>query len=55
MRRLHPTGGSLVNDAQFALFINIVATQALVAGVPAADVAEVGKVLSRYRGSVTDK
>ncbi len=47
--------GMKINDAQFALFINIVATQALAAGVAPADVAEVGKVLSRYRGSVTDK
>ena len=46
--------GMRITDAQFALFVNIVATQALAAGVAADDVAEVGKVLNRYRGSVTD-
>lgn len=46
--------GMRITDAQFALFVNIVATRALAAGVPQDDVAEVGKVLNRYRGSVTD-
>jgi hypothetical protein len=46
--------GMRITDAQFALFVNIVATQALAAGVAPDDVAEVGKVLNRYRGSVTN-
>jgi hypothetical protein len=46
--------GMRITDAQFALFVNIVATQALAAGVPQDDVAEVGKVLNRYRGSITN-
>lgn len=46
--------GMRITDAQFALFVNIVATEALAAGVPAEDVAEVGKVLNRYRGSITN-
>ncbi len=44
-----------ITDAQFDLFINIVATQALSAGVQPDDVAAVGKVLRRYRGSITNK
>jgi hypothetical protein len=47
--------GMNINDAEFALFINIVADQATQAGVAPADVAEVGKVLGRYRGSITNK
>jgi len=46
--------GMRISDAQFALLVNIVATQALAAGVAQDDVAEVGKVLNRYRGSVTN-
>ncbi|MBA2963043.1 MULTISPECIES: hypothetical protein [Ramlibacter] len=46
--------GMRITDAQFALFINIVATEALAAGVAGDDVQEVGKVLTRYRGSVTN-
>jgi hypothetical protein len=45
--------GMRINDAQFDLFVNIVATEALKAGVAAADVQAVGKVLNRYRGSIT--
>jgi hypothetical protein len=47
--------GMRVNDAQFDLFVSIVAREALNAGVAAADVEAVGKVLSRYRGSITNK
>lgn len=47
--------GMHITDAQFDLFINIVATQALSAGVQPDDVAAVGKVLRRYRGSITNK
>jgi hypothetical protein len=46
--------GMHITDAEFAEFVNIVATQALAAGVAPADVAEVGKVLNRYRGQVTN-
>jgi hypothetical protein len=45
--------GMHITDAQFDLFVNIVATQALKAGVAATDVQAVGKVLNRYRGSIT--
>jgi hypothetical protein len=45
--------GMRINDAQFSLFISIVATEALKAGVAKADVQAVGKVLERYRGSIT--
>jgi len=44
--------GMRINDAQFSLFISIVATEALKAGVARADVQAVGKVLERYRGSI---
>jgi hypothetical protein len=47
--------GMNISDAQFNLFISIVAREALNAGVAEADVAAVGKVLGRYRGSITDK
>lgn len=47
--------GMHISDAQFNLFISIVAREALNAGVQPADVAAVGKVLGRYRGSITDK
>jgi hypothetical protein len=47
--------GMHINDAEFAEFINIVAQQATIAGVAPADIAEVGKVLGRYRGSITGK
>lgn len=47
--------GMFINDAQFDLFINIVATEALNAGVQPDDVAAVGKVLGRYRGTITNK
>lgn len=47
--------GMRITDAQFDLFINIVATEALKAGVAPSDVAAVGKVLGDYRGSITDK
>lgn len=47
--------GMRITDAQFDLFINIVATEALKAGVAQSDVAAVGKVLGDYRGSITDK
>lgn len=47
--------GMNISDAQFDVFIAIVAREALDAGVAAADVAAVGKVLGRYRGSITDK
>jgi hypothetical protein len=46
--------GMRITDAQFARFVNIVATEALAAGVAQDDVQEVGKVLHRYRGSVTN-
>jgi hypothetical protein len=45
--------GMRINDTQFSLFINIVASEALKAGVAKADVQAVGKVLERYRGSIT--
>lgn len=47
--------GMRITDEQFDLFINIVASEALKAGVAASDVAQVGKVLGKYRGSITDK
>jgi hypothetical protein len=47
--------GMHISDAQFDLFISIVAREALNAGVQPDDVAAVGKVLGRYRGSITDK
>lgn len=47
--------GMRITDAQFDLFINIVASEALKAGVAPSDVAAVGKVLGDYRGSITDK
>ena len=47
--------GMHINDAEFALFINIVATEATNAGVAADDVAAVGKVLGRFRGEITNK
>jgi len=47
--------GMNISDAQFDLFIGIVAREALDAGVRPEDVAAVGKVLGRYRGSITDK
>lgn len=47
--------GMNISDAQFNLFISIVAREALNAGVAEADVAAVGKVLGRYRGSITEK
>jgi hypothetical protein len=47
--------GMNISDAQFDLFISIVACEALAAGVQTDDVAAVGKVLSRYRGSITHK
>ena len=45
--------GMRINDAQFSLFIGIVAAEAAKAGVAKADVQAVGKVLERYRGSIT--
>ena len=45
--------GMRINGAQFSLFISIVATEALNAGVAKADVQAVGKALERYRGSIT--
>jgi hypothetical protein len=42
-----------MNRFLFSLFINIVATEALKAGVAKADVQALGKVLARYRGSIT--
>ncbi len=47
--------GMNISDAQFDEFVGIVARQALDAHVAAADVAAVGKVLNRYRGSITEK
>jgi hypothetical protein len=47
--------GMHISDAQFDLFVSIVAREALAAGVGADDVAAVGKVLGRYRGSITNK
>lgn len=47
--------GMNISDAQFDLFISIVAREALNAGVTPDDVAAVGKVLGRYRGSITNK
>lgn len=47
--------GMNISDAQFSLFISIVAREALNAGVAATDVEAVGKVLGRYRGSITGK
>jgi hypothetical protein len=47
--------GMHINDAEFALFISIVAQEAASFGVAPADIAEVGKVLGRYRGSITGK
>jgi hypothetical protein len=47
--------GMNINDAQFDLFISIVAREALNAGVAPDDVTAVGKVLGRYRGSITNK
>jgi hypothetical protein len=47
--------GMNISDAQFDEFIGIVAREALAAGVAAADVEAVGKVLGRYRGSITGK
>ena len=47
--------GMNISDAQFDLFISIVAREALNAGVHPDDVAAVGKVLGRYRGSITNK
>jgi hypothetical protein len=47
--------GMNISDAQFDLFISIVGREALNAGVAPDDVAAVGKVLGRYRGSITGK
>jgi hypothetical protein len=47
--------GMNISDAQFDLFVGIVAREAINAGVDRADVEAVGKVLLRYRGSITGK
>jgi hypothetical protein len=47
--------GMHISDAQFDLFVSIVAREALSAGVQPDDVAAVGKVLGRYRGNITNK
>lgn len=47
--------GMNISREQFAEFIAIIAREALAAGVAEADVAAVGKVLGRYRGSITGK
>lgn len=47
--------GMNITDEQFDLFIAIVGRETLAAGVKGDDVAAVGKVLGRYRGSITRK
>lgn len=53
MSKIHR--GRNIPDQTFTKFINIVGTQATLAGVNEADIAVIAKVLERYRGGVRNK